>query len=126
MRRRELLVLLGSVAVVGSAAVLSPHFWQRARDDQRRSNVYRIGLLSAAAPIADNSPFGAPLMRGLSRRGYELGRNLVFAGATPQEIDPDGKASDELNRLFEFVCDIVNNRRSEHVQGSHEGAPAGA
>jgi putative ABC transport system substrate-binding protein len=97
MRRRELLVLLGSVAVVGSAAVLSPHFWQRAQDDQRRSNVYRVGLLSAAAPIADNSPFGAPLMRGLSRRGYELGRNLVFERRGAEgHIERLGALLDEL------------------------------
>jgi putative tryptophan/tyrosine transport system substrate-binding protein len=35
-------------------------------------------LLSAGAPITDNSPNGAPLIRGLAQHGYELGRNLVF------------------------------------------------
>jgi putative ABC transport system substrate-binding protein len=78
MRRREVVVLLGSAAIVGSAAVLSPRFWQRAQGERGPFNVYRVGLLSGAEPVADNSPFGAPLIRGLSRRGYELGRNLVF------------------------------------------------
>ena len=78
MRRREVVVLLGGAAVVGSAAALSRRFWQRAPGDQSPSKVYRVGLLSGAEPVADHSPFGAPLIRGLSRRGYELGRNLVF------------------------------------------------
>ena len=40
--------------------------------------VYRIGLLSSGAPIAENSPQGTALIRGLTEHSYELGRNLVF------------------------------------------------
>jgi len=40
--------------------------------------VYRIGLLSPGPPVADNSPFGAALIRGLARQGYALAQNLTF------------------------------------------------
>src|SRR6266496_2017086 len=39
---------------------------------------YRVGLLSAGAPIVDNSSQGAALIRGFTQRGYKLGRNLAF------------------------------------------------
>ncbi len=34
----------------------------------------------------------------------------MTTGKVPQEIDPDGKAGDELKRLFEFVFEFVNTR----------------
>jgi chromosome partitioning protein len=34
----------------------------------------------------------------------------MTTGKVPQEIDPEGKAGDELKRLFEFVCEFVNTR----------------
>jgi putative tryptophan/tyrosine transport system substrate-binding protein len=37
-----------------------------------------VGSLNTAAPVADNSPFGAALVRALARRGYALDRNLTF------------------------------------------------
>ena len=67
MRRRDFLTLLGG-------AVASP----RPVTGQSQSKVYRVGLLSAGGPIADNSPQGAALIRGLTKRGYGLGRNLAF------------------------------------------------
>ena len=42
------------------------------------AKVYRIGLLSTGAALADTSPQGAPLIRGLAQHGYALGRNLAF------------------------------------------------
>jgi ABC-type uncharacterized transport system substrate-binding protein len=67
MRRRDFLTLLG-----GAVA------WPRPVSGQSPSKVYRVGLLSAGGPIADNSPQGAALIRGLTKRGYNLGRNLAF------------------------------------------------
>jgi ABC-type uncharacterized transport system substrate-binding protein len=67
MRRRDFLTLLG-----GAVA------WPRPVTGQSPSKVYRVGLLSAGGPIADNSPQGAALIRGLATRGYNLGRNLAF------------------------------------------------
>jgi chromosome partitioning protein len=34
-------------------------------------------------------------------------------GKTPQELDPDGKAALELQRLFEFTCEHMNIRNGE-------------
>src|SRR6266568_3237412 len=66
MRRRDFMALLGGVAIA----------WPRVVAAQ--GPVYRIGLLSSGAPIAENSPQGTALIRGLTEHSYELGRNLVF------------------------------------------------
>ena len=67
MRRRDFLTLLGAAVA-----------WPRPVIGQSPSKVYRVGLLSAGAPIADNSSQGAALIRGFTQRGYTLGRNLAF------------------------------------------------
>src|SRR6266480_170266 len=67
MRRRHFLTLLGAAVA-----------WPRPVIGQSPSKVYRVGLLSAGAPIADNSSQGAALIRGFTQRGYTLGRNLAF------------------------------------------------
>jgi putative tryptophan/tyrosine transport system substrate-binding protein len=68
MNRRDFMALLGSVAVA----------WPRAAIAQTPSKVYRVGVLDAGAPMADTSPFGASLIRGLAQHGYMQGRNLVL------------------------------------------------
>jgi putative ABC transport system substrate-binding protein len=67
MGRREFITLIG-----GAAA------WTLAALAQSPAQVYRIGLLSTGAALADTSPQGAPLIRGLAQHGYALGRNLAF------------------------------------------------
>jgi chromosome partitioning protein len=37
------------------------------------------------------------------------------SGQSPQELDPDGKAADELHRLLLFICEHVNNGRDDQV-----------
>ena len=68
MRRRQFITLLGGA--VGA--------WPFAAIAQSPAKVYRIGLLSTGAALADTSPQGAPLIRGLAQHGYALGRNLAF------------------------------------------------
>ena len=68
LRRREFIILLGGA--VGA--------WPFAAIAQSPAKVYRIGLLSTGAALADTSPQGAPLIRGLAQHGYALGRNLAF------------------------------------------------
>jgi putative tryptophan/tyrosine transport system substrate-binding protein len=68
MRRPEFITLLGSAAIA----------WPRAVAAQSPAKVYRVGSLNTAAPVADNSPFGAALIRGLAQHGYALDRNLTF------------------------------------------------
>jgi putative ABC transport system substrate-binding protein len=88
MKRRNFLVLLGS------AAVASPH----AAFAQTPAKVYHIGLLSAGAPVADASPNGAPLIRGLAQHGYALARNLAF-----ERRGAEGQL-DRLPRLVEELA----------------------
>ena len=66
--RRVCLTLLGGAAVTGPCAVLA----------QPPANVARLGVLSGGAPVADASPVGAALLRGLAQHGYTLGRNLAL------------------------------------------------
>jgi ABC-type uncharacterized transport system substrate-binding protein len=68
MKRRDF------IQVLGGALIAAPWGAQA----QTGPKVHRIGLLSAAAPMADNSPFGVPLIRGLAQHGYTQGRNVVF------------------------------------------------
>jgi putative tryptophan/tyrosine transport system substrate-binding protein len=67
MTRREFITLLGAAAA-----------WPRTVTAQSPSRIYRIGSLNTAAPVADNSPFGAALVRALAEHGYALDRNLTF------------------------------------------------
>lgn len=45
---------------------------------QTPAKIYRVGLLGLGAPIADDSPIGAPIIRGLARHGYSRERNLAL------------------------------------------------
>src|ERR1700691_1179517 len=66
--RRPFITLLGGAAIA----------WPRAAFAQTPSKVYRIGLLGNGAPMADDSPFGTPLIRGLAQLGYKQDYNLAF------------------------------------------------
>jgi chromosome partitioning protein len=37
------------------------------------------------------------------------------SGQSPQELDADGKAADELNRLFDFTCEFVNAEKGNQI-----------
>src|SRR5215472_11151863 len=67
MRRREFIALLGATAA-----------WPSTVTAQGSSRVYRVGSLIVGAPLADNSPLGAALIRGLAQHGYVLDKNLTF------------------------------------------------
>ena len=68
MRRRQVLWLLGSVAIAG------PH----PASAQPASRIYRVGLFNRGTAVSDTSGYGKALIRGLEKRGYVLGRNLEF------------------------------------------------
>jgi ABC-type uncharacterized transport system substrate-binding protein len=88
MKRREFVTLVGGAAVIWPCAAIA----------QVPAKVYRIGLLSGGGPVADSSPQGAPLIRGLAQHGYALGRNLALErrGAAGQ--------IDRLPRLFDELA----------------------
>jgi putative ABC transport system substrate-binding protein len=91
MRRREFITLLGSTAIASPTAGLAQTF----------SKVYRVGLLSPLGPAADNSPFVAPLIRGLATYGYMQGRNLLF-----ERVGAEGHP----DRLPHLVEELVASR----------------
>src|SRR5713101_8102653 len=91
MKRREFIVLLGGAAIA----------WPRPGAAQTPAKVYRIGLLTAVAPMADSSPFGAPLLGGLAKHGYTQGRNLIF-----ERRGAEGR----LDRLPRLVEELVASR----------------
>src|SRR5580700_6701292 len=91
MRRRELITLVGGAAVTWPFGVFA----------QTPGKVYRVGLLGGGAPIADNSPLGAPLIRGLARHGYALDRNLAFERRG---------AESHIDRLPQLVAELAASK----------------
>ncbi len=68
MRRRDFIKLLAGSAAAGPYAASA----------QPSSKVFRLGTLTPGAPLGENSPLGAILLKGLEQRGYTLGKNLAF------------------------------------------------
>jgi ABC-type uncharacterized transport system substrate-binding protein len=91
--RRTCLALLRGAAVAWPCAVLA----------QAPAKVSRLGVLSGGVPVADASPVGAALLRGLAQHGYTLGRNL--------ELERRG-AEGHPDRLPHLVHDLV----ASHVE----------
>jgi putative ABC transport system substrate-binding protein len=67
MRRREFIAAVGGAAVTSAGAAA-----------QTPSRVYHVGLLSTAAPLANDSEQGAAFVRGMRQAGYVLGQNLAI------------------------------------------------
>lgn len=67
MRRREFISLLTGAAIAGPRSAIA-----------QSAKVYRLGTLTAIAPISEKSPPGAVLLQVLEQRGYTLGKNLVL------------------------------------------------
>jgi putative tryptophan/tyrosine transport system substrate-binding protein len=68
MRRRDFIAGLGGMTLASS----------RDGAAQTAQRVYRVGLLSTLAPIADDSEEGAAFVTAMRKAGYEIGRNLVI------------------------------------------------
>jgi putative tryptophan/tyrosine transport system substrate-binding protein len=93
MKRRDLMTLLGGAAAAWPLCALA----------QSQAKLYRVGLLGSGAPITDNSPFGAPLIRGLAQRGYAFDRNLAFERGAAE-----GHKDRLPQRLLELVASKVD------------------
>lgn len=91
MDRRDMLGL------IGSAMLASPH----AAFAQGSSKIYRVGVLGAAAPIGEKSPFGAALIRVLAEHGYVLDKNLAFERRA---------AEGHVDRLPQLVAELVASK----------------
>ena len=67
MRRRAFIAFVAGAALAGPRAA-----------SQTPSRVYRVGVLSAVAPIADDSEQGSAFLRGMAEGGYTRGQNLAI------------------------------------------------
>jgi putative tryptophan/tyrosine transport system substrate-binding protein len=67
MRRRDVLAVLISAATASRGAFA-----------QTENKMHRVGLFNPGVPVSDGSLYGAPLIRGLEKYGYSLGRNMSF------------------------------------------------
>ena len=77
--RRSVILALGSVPLLTGSAF-----------SQTAVKAHRVGLLSSAAPLTDNSEVVVGLTAGFSKRGYVVGRTLVYerraAEAHPERL----------------------------------------
>jgi chromosome partitioning protein len=109
-----------------------------------RTNIVELEALPAAADILRlaGSPLAFVVLNGIhptATRQASEARDLVqktfgltcapvylchraayadamTTGRTPQELEQDGKAAGELDALFQFSFELVNNRTGEHVK----------
>jgi putative ABC transport system substrate-binding protein len=88
MKRREFIALLGATVACSRIAAAQP-------------KAYRVGVLSAGAPLGENSPLGAALIRVLGERGYENGKNLAFERRG---------AGGQLDRLPQMVAELAASK----------------
>jgi putative ABC transport system substrate-binding protein len=87
MRRREFIAGFGiALSGFGKAAA------------QPASKVYRVGLLSGLAPIANDSEQGVAFIKAMEQAGYVLGRNLA--------IERRG-ALGQIDRLPSLVQELI-------------------
>jgi putative ABC transport system substrate-binding protein len=68
MRRREFIKVIVGAAVASPARVVA----------QALPRVFRLGTLVPGAPLDDQDPLAAFLLKALLRRGYAVGKNLVL------------------------------------------------
>jgi putative ABC transport system substrate-binding protein len=68
MKRRDFITLLGGAAVARPLAARA----------QQPSKIYRVGVLTPLDPLPESGVIGSALIRGLARRGEELGKNLIL------------------------------------------------
>lgn len=78
------------------------------------------GIHPAATKTVDEARQMVRSVFGLDCTPIHLCQRQAYAdapmtGQSPQELDPDGKAGAELNRLFKFVIELVHKGTLEHV-----------
>jgi putative ABC transport system substrate-binding protein len=105
MKRRDFIRL-----VAGSSAA-----WPARALAQTPDTIHRVGLLGAGAPIADDSPQGVSLIRGLARHGYVLGKNLAFERRGAQG---------HIDRLPQLLAELAASKVDVLVTSGYPAARA--
>jgi putative tryptophan/tyrosine transport system substrate-binding protein len=106
--RRSVILALGSMPLLARGAF-----------SQTAVKAHRVGLLSSAAPLTDTSEVVVGLTAGFSKRGYVVGRSLVYerraAEAHPERLPglvDDLKSAAELIITQSYVAAHVVKDRS--------------
>jgi putative ABC transport system substrate-binding protein len=102
MKRREFIALLGSATVAFPQVATS-------------ASTHVVGLLSLGPALGDNTPFGAPLVRGLAQHGYVPGTNLVL-----ERRGAEGR----VDRLPQLVAELVASKVEVIIAGGYPPALA--
>jgi len=91
--RRSLILALGSMPLLIGSAL-----------SQTAVKAHRVGLLSSGAPLTDNSEVVVGLTAGFSKRGYIVGRSVVYERRAA-EAHPDRLLGlvDDLKRSTELI-----------------------
>ena len=91
--RRSVILALGSMPFLARSAF--PQIAVKAR---------RVGLISAGAPFTDTSEVVVGLTAGFSKRGYVVGRSLLFERrAAEAHLDRLPRLVDELKNAAELI-----------------------
>jgi ABC-type uncharacterized transport system substrate-binding protein len=91
MKRRDFIALLaGATLAAPRVARTQP------------SKTFRLGSLTPGMPIADKSPLGVTLLKGLEQRGFAVGKNLTY--------DARGTAGHN-----EKLAETVRAMKADHV-----------
>src|SRR5256886_14747190 len=91
--RRSVILALGSMP-----------FLARSAFSQTAVKARRLGLISAGAPFTDTSEIVVGLTAGFSKRGYVVGRSLVFERrAAETHADRLPRLVDDLKREKEVI-----------------------
>src|SRR5262249_46051888 len=110
--RRSLILALGSMPLlIGSAS------------SQPGVKAHRVGLLSSGAPLTDNSELVVGLTAGFSKRGYTVGRSVVYERRAA-EVHPDRLPGlvDDLKRSTELI--ITQSYAAARVVKDRSNVPA--
>jgi putative ABC transport system substrate-binding protein len=91
--RRSLILALGSMPLLIGSAL-----------SQTAVKTHRVGLLSSGAPLTDNSELVVGLTAGFSKRGYIVGRSVVYERrAAEAHADRLPGLVDDLKRSTELI-----------------------
>jgi len=110
--RRSVILALGSMPVLAAGAF-----------PQTAVNARRVGLLSSGAPVTDTSEFVVGLTAGFSKRGYVIGRSLLFerrsaeahADRLPRLVDDLKSAADLIITQSYAAARVVKERSTVPV-----------
>lgn len=105
MRRRSFIAALGGTAAAWPLRALA----------QASAKIVRIGLLSAGAPLTDDSDQGKALIHGLGEHGYVPGKNLTF-----ERRGAGGK----LDRLPQLVAELRDSKVDVIITSGYPSALA--